>query len=133
MEKETVVFFDGVCNICNKSVNFIMDRDVKNVIFFASLQSDYAKKTLLPFNVDPTDLNTIIFLENGEIHKKSDAALQICKYLKGNWKALSWCLIFPRFIRDFVYITIAKNRYKLFGKSDTCRLPTPEERAQFLV
>ena len=132
MKNETVVFFDGVCNICNKSVNFIIDRDVKNAIFFASLQSEYAKKKLLPFDVDPTDLNTIIFLENGVIYKKSDAALRICKHLNGNWKALSWCLIFPRFIRDFVYITIAKNRYKLFGKSDTCRLPTAEERAQFL-
>jgi len=127
-----VILFDGVCNFCNASINFVIDRDAARRFRFASLQSDFGQRLLAENNRQLTDFDTVLLLREGELFEKSDAALEIARYLKG-W---SWLYLFrfvPRFIRDFFYNIIAKNRYRLFGKSEFCRIPTPEEKKLFVI
>lgn len=125
-----IIFFDGVCNLCNGAVNFIIDRDPKHKFQFASLQSAKAKE-LLPERA--FDVDSILLLRNdGQLLKKSSAALEIAKNLSGGWFLLYVFKIVPTFIRDAVYDLIAKNRYKWFGKLDSCRVPTPDLQERFL-
>lgn len=127
-----VILFDGVCNFCNASINFIIDRDAARRFRFSSLQSDFGQRLLAENNRQLTDFDTVLLLREGKLYEKSDAALEIARYLKG-W---SWLYLFrfvPRFIRDFFYDIIAKNRYRLFGKSESCRIPTPEEKKLFVI
>ncbi|RDB06294.1 thiol-disulfide oxidoreductase DCC family protein [Runella aurantiaca] len=127
-----VILFDGVCNFCNASINFVIDRDAARRFRFASLQSDFGQRLLAENNRQLTDFDTVLLLREGKLYEKSDAALEIARYLKG-W---SWLYLFrfvPRFIRDFFYDIIAKNRYRLFGKSESCRIPTPEEKKLFVI
>ncbi len=127
-----VILFDGVCNFCNASINFVIDRDAARRFRFASLQSDFGQRLLAENNRQLTDFDTVLLLREGKLYEKSDAALEIARYLKG-W---SWLYVFrvvPRFIRDFFYDIIAKNRYRLFGKSESCRIPTPEEKKLFVI
>lgn len=131
--KQNIIFFDGVCNLCNGAVNFVIDRDTENHYSFSSLQSDFAKRTLSEKGVDPTELKTIILLDTqNNLHFKSSAALNVLSNLKSKWRILSIFRFVPRFIRDFVYDLIARNRYNMFGRKDTCRIPTPELRKRFL-
>lgn len=127
-----LVLFDGVCNLCNASVNFIIDRDEKAVFKFTSLQSEVGQKILMEHNLKQSDFDSIILLKEDRILKKSDAALEIARNLDGWWKFFYVFIMIPKFIRDFVYDLIAKNRYRIFGKSDTCRIPTAELRERFL-
>lgn len=127
-----IVFFDGVCNLCNASVNFIIDRDEKAVFKFTSLQSEVGQKILMEHNLKQSDFDSIVLLKEGRILKKSDAALEIARNLDGFWKYFYVFSIIPKFIRDYVYDLVAKNRYRIFGKSDTCRIPTAELRERFL-
>lgn len=127
-----VILFDGVCHFCNYWVNFIIKRDPKKSFRFASLQSESAKKLLAKNHYDDQHLDTVILIENGKIHTHSTAALRICRKLGGAWPLLYGLTIFPRIIRDWVYKLIAKRRYAWFGRSETCRIPTPEERQLFL-
>lgn len=125
-----VIFFDGICNLCNGAVNFIIDRDPKQKFQFASLQSTKAKE-LLPNKL--LDVDSIILLtKEGKLYNKSRAALEIAKNLSGFWFLLYIFKIIPRFISDGVYDLIAKNRYKWFGKRDTCRVPTSQLQERFL-
>lgn len=133
MQGYQIVLFDGVCNLCNQSVDFIVQRDGKNVFKFASLQSDFAKKLLKHFPIDAEKLDSVLLLKHGKLYQKSSAALQIARQLSGGWKLMYGFIIIPKFLRDFVYTIIAKNRYRWFGKKETCRLPTLEERAKFLT
>ena len=126
------VFFDGVCNFCNSSINFIIDRDPKQKFQFASLQSVIAEEQLPIYGFDPGDLHSIILLMDGKAYQKSTAALKIARQLSGPWPLLYAFIIVPAFIRDAVYSFIAKNRYKWFGKMETCRIPTPDMRERFL-
>lgn len=123
------VLFDGVCNLCNASVNFIIDRDPKGYFRFAALQSDAAKALGETVTGDP---DSVILYEDGKRYDKSTAALRIARRLSGLWPVLYMGIIVPRPIRDVVYRFIARNRYKWFGKSDACRLPSPELKARFL-
>lgn len=128
----SIILFDGVCNFCNNSINFVMDRDTKGVFKFASLQSDIGQELLKQKGLKTSDFDSIVLFKNGTVYQKSDAALEIARELNGLW---SWLYIFkivPRFIRDFFYNIIARNRYRWFGKTEACRLPTPELRARFL-
>lgn len=127
-----VILFDGVCNFCNYWVNFVIKRDRKKQFRFASLQSENAKKILASYQYDSQQLDTVILIENGKVYTHSTAALRICRKLNGAWPLLYGLIIFPRFIRDWVYKLIAKSRYAWFGRSETCRIPTPEERQLFL-
>lgn len=129
---EKIIFFDGVCNLCNASVDFIIRRDRHGVFRFASLQSDAARERLPASYVDSGTFETIVLYENGQIYDRSTAALRISRHLSDAWPLFSVFLVLPRFLRDPVYRFISRNRYKWFGKSDTCRIPTPEERALFL-
>lgn len=125
-----IVFFDGVCNLCNGFVDFLVRRDTEHLFDFAPLQGTNAKR-LLPAEM-PAQLRSVVLWSQGEVNEKSDAALMILSQLGGLWGALRIFWIFPKWLRDPFYDLIAKNRYRLFGKRETCRLPTPAERARFL-
>jgi len=128
-----VILFDGVCNFCNSTINFLIDRDKKGIFKFAALQSDPGREILKKHNITTlTDFDSVILEKDGKLYQKSDAALEIARNMDGLWKLLYGFKILPRFIRDFVYELVAKNRYRLMGKMDACRLPTPELRARFL-
>lgn len=120
-----IVLFDGICNLCNASVRFITKYDKNRKIQFASLQGETAKELLLKVNIDSQEINSIIFISNEKIFIKSDAAIEIAKLLHGFPRLLKYFQFIPRPIRDFVYDLIAKNRYRLFGK--TCSLQTPNQ------
>lgn len=127
-----VVLFDGVCNLCNGTVQFIIKRDPSSRFLFASLQSDYGQSQLLRFGLDPSQLHSIITVEDGKFSERSDAALRIASGLTQPWPMMGVFKIVPRFIRDAVYNLIAKNRYKMFGKQESCMIPTPDMKAKFL-
>ena len=127
-----VLLFDGVCNLCNQSVNWIIKRDAKNKFQFASLQSNYGKNVIDKFGIKEDYMNTVILLENEYIYLRSEAALRIMKHLGGIYSPVYALILIPAFIRDAIYNFVARNRYRWFGKSETCRLPTPEEKAKFL-
>jgi predicted DCC family thiol-disulfide oxidoreductase YuxK len=129
-----VVFFDGVCNLCNASVNVIIDRDPEGLFQFAALQSDVAAVRLQPFGFKAPagDPEGIILVEDGRMYHDSTAALRIARHLKGPAKLLAVFLIVPRPIRDAVYRFIARHRYRWFGRTDACRMPTPDLVRRFL-
>lgn len=132
MEKFKIILFDGVCNLCNSSVNFIIDKDVRNVFKFASLQSETGTKLIKNYNLTAENIDSVILVDNDRAYIKSDAALMIAAQLGGVYKILSFMRIIPKFIRDFFYDIIARNRYRWFGKKDVCRIPTPELKSKFL-
>jgi len=127
-----IILFDGVCNLCNASVNFIIKHDKKEYFKFASLQSDVAKDLLLHFNSKKIKKESIILIEDKKFYQKSTAALRISKKLNGGYKLLYLFIIIPTFIRDFVYSYIAKNRYKWFGKKNNCIIPNQKIKKRFL-
>ena len=132
MAERAIVFFDGVCNLCSGAIQFVLLRDRKKYFKFAALQSDFAKQQLGKFNIDMVGSNSVFLLENGKLYSKSTAALRIAKHLSGLWPSLASLLIIPKFIRNGVYDVIARNRYKWFGKKESCWLPTPELQSRFL-
>lgn len=129
---KSIVLFDGVCNLCNSSVNFIINHDKKGRFLFASLQSDAAKEILLQFPIKKTDFDTIVLIEQGKYYEKSTAIARICKRLDAPYKFLYFTVVIPQFIRDGLYNFFAKKRYKWYGKREECRIPTPELRNRFL-
>jgi predicted DCC family thiol-disulfide oxidoreductase YuxK len=129
---ERIILFDGVCNFCNASINFVMDQDPKYFFKFAALQSDFAKEKLTKAGLNTQDFDSVVLIEGDKIYTRSTAALRISKKLSGAWPLLYGFIIVPPFIRNAVYDLIAKNRYRWFGKSENCRLPSPKERARFI-
>ncbi|MDX2001673.1 MAG: thiol-disulfide oxidoreductase DCC family protein [Chitinophagales bacterium] len=127
-----VLLFDGVCNVCNATVNFIMKRDKNGYFQFASLQSDYAQQQLTQAGYKTSDFDSVVLMENGKFYFRSTAALKVAKQLNGLWPLLYVFIILPPFIRNAIYNFIARNRYKWFGKRDTCRIATPEEKSRFI-
>lgn len=127
-----IILFDGVCNFCNFWVNFLLDRDKKDKFRFTPLQSEKGEQLLKKFNLSTEDFDTFVFIDGDKYYIRSTAVLLVAKNLPGLWKILYALIIIPRPIRDFFYSLVAKNRYKLFGKRETCRIPTPEERNKFL-
>lgn len=130
--EENVILFDGVCNLCNGAINFLIDRDKDGIYKFAPLQSEYGQRYLTESGLPLDEFDSIVLLEDGHTYSKSTAALKIAKNLSGAWPLLYGFIILPRFVRDAVYDFIANNRYKFFGKQDQCRVPTPELQAKFL-
>ena len=128
-----LVLFDGVCNLCNSSIQFIIKHDRAAKFKFAPLQSPLAAQHLADLKVGNTPISSIIYIENDAVYQKSTAALKIAKHLDGAGPLLYAFMIVPKFIRDRVYDFIAKNRYKWFGKTEACWIPTPELRARFLA
>jgi predicted DCC family thiol-disulfide oxidoreductase YuxK len=132
MEEKQIILFDGVCNLCNGSVNFIIDRDSDQRFVFAPLQEERGQQLQLKYGLSPEALDSVVLIKEGKVYKKSTAALEIAKQLDGWWKVLYIFKIVPAFIRDMVYDMVARNRYRWFGRADQCRLPTPELRARFV-
>jgi len=130
-KQKPILFFDGICNLCNASVRFVIKRDKEKQFLFASLQSDVAKNILLHKN-SKINMDTIILLDKNKIYTKSDAALLVLKKIGFPYNILYVFNIFPKFIRDFVYDLIAKNRYKWFGKKDYCMIPDKETAKRFI-
>lgn len=129
-ELNKIVLFDGVCNFCNSSVQFIIRNDKTNSLKFASLQSEIGQRLITTYNLSK-ELDSVIFIENNQAYIKSKAALKIANYFGGFWKIFQVFNVIPSFIRDFFYDIIANNRYKWFGKKDSCMLPSPEVRSRF--
>ena len=127
-----LILFDGVCNFCNSSINFIIDHDPEKHFKFAPLQSDIGQEILRKFHKNTKDFDSVILLKDNKLYQKSEAALEITKHLSGFWKYFSVFGILPTFFLDFFYNIIAKNRYRIFGKSDSCRMPTLELKERFL-
>jgi predicted DCC family thiol-disulfide oxidoreductase YuxK len=128
-----LVLFDGVCNFCNFWITFALKRDRKGKLMFGSLQGETAQQLLPKFGIDPTIITSVIFIEDGIAYRESTAALKVCRHLDGGWKLLYALIIIPTFIRDGIYKWIGRNRYKWFGKQESCMLPTPEQRKRFLI
>ncbi|MEO7210467.1 MAG: DCC1-like thiol-disulfide oxidoreductase family protein [Chitinophagaceae bacterium] len=130
--KNPVIFFDGVCNLCNASVQFMIRHDKKKLLRYASLQSAIGQHLLKENNLAEKHFDSFILFENQIIYTRSTGALKCAKYLSAPWSWLSIFMYVPRFIRDGVYSRIAKNRYKWFGKKEACWLPSPELKSLFL-
>ena len=129
---QTSVFFDGVCNLCNRSVNFLIKHDKKGVLKFASLQSEYAQNVVPKALLDRDNLDTIIVYTDGKFYERSKAVLKLCKVLGGGFYVVLMGYLIPRFIRDGLYRFIANNRYRWFGTQSQCRVPTPALKERFL-
>lgn len=127
-----VVLFDGVCNLCNGAVNWLIDHDPKNVLKFASLQSSYGQQIVAKNKLQGEYLNTILFVEDDKVYERSNAVLRALKHI-GGWPTLLYAfIVVPAFMRNAVYNFVARNRYRWFGKMDACRVPTPKLKAKFL-
>ena len=127
-----LVLFDGVCNFCEGSVRFIIDRDPKGLFRFASLQSEAAEEVLRRYGRDPEQMSSVILVADGHVQTRSGAALRIARRLRFPWPLLYGFIILPPPLRNLVYDYIARNRYKWFGKKEECMVPTPEIRERFL-
>lgn len=132
-ENKKIILFDGVCNLCDGAVQFIIKHDKKDVFRYASLQSDIGRKLVDERGLDPSELDSIMMIDPGvAYYRKSTAALEVSRELSGGYSLLKNFLFIPEFIRDGVYDFIANNRYKWFGKKEHCMIPTPELKAKFL-
>jgi len=132
MKNNPIILFDGVCNLCNGAVQFVIKRDKKRSINFAPLQGDYGQQLLKQHHLPMEEFNSFLLIENGKVYAQSTAALKVCKYLTGGWPLMVGFIIVPTFIRNGIYRWIAKNRYKWFGKKDACMIPTAELKSRFI-
>jgi predicted DCC family thiol-disulfide oxidoreductase YuxK len=131
-QNKGIVLFDGYCNLCSWSVQFIIKRDKNDYFRFASLQSEIGKQVINQFNL-PSDFDdSVVLIENNQIYFKSTAALRIAKKLKSFWPLSSIFMVIPKFIRDYIYTIIATKRFKWFGKKDACYIPDKDEQELFL-
>jgi predicted DCC family thiol-disulfide oxidoreductase YuxK len=130
-QESAVVFFDGVCGLCNWSVDWILSHDRRGFYKFAPLQGDAAARYLEAS--DREDLDSVVVLKNTKLYRRSDAVVEVLREMPPPWNFLGVGLgLIPGSVRDFGYRLVAKNRYRLFGKRETCRLPTRDERARFI-
>ncbi len=127
-----LVLFDGVCNLCNASVYFLIRRDRTGALRYASLQSDLGRARTAAFGLPPGYTDAIVFIENGRAFTRSAAALRLLPYLRWPWPLLGVLRLLPTALRDAAYDLIARHRYRWFGRQDECPLPRPEWRARFL-
>ncbi len=128
-----IVLFDGVCNFCSEGVRFLAPRDPAGRLHYAALQSEAGRRLQRRFGLDPADLDTVVLVEGDRCHLKSGAIVRVLRRLRGAWPLLAALLwLVPSPLRDAAYVRFARNRYRWFGKSDACLVPTPELRARFL-
>lgn len=131
--KNKIILFDGVCNLCNRTVQFVLEREKEDIFRFAALQSNIGKKLLDDRGIDPSQIDSIVLIEPGvAYYTKSTAALKIVGSLGGIWSAARLLEWIPERLRNRVYDHVAKNRYRWYGKKEACMVPTPELRAKFL-
>ncbi len=131
-ETAGIILFDGVCNYCNAMVNFVIKRDKKNRFLFAPLQSEKGAELRKKYHIADS-IDSFIYIEKGTASIYSTGALKVCRYLSGGWPLLYGLIIVPVFLRDGIYKWVARNRYKWFGKKETCMIPSPEVRQKFLL
>jgi len=132
MNKRYLIIFDGVCVFCNGVVNFIIKRDSVGVFEFSPMQSDVAKSYIKQHHASKEILNTLMLIKNGTCYLRTDAILEIAKDLSGMWYLFNVFKIIPRPVRDFLYTLFARNRYKLFGKRNSCMVPTENVKNRFI-
>ncbi|MFF2794767.1 thiol-disulfide oxidoreductase DCC family protein [Lysinibacillus xylanilyticus] len=126
-----IILFDGVCNFCDSSVQFIIKYDQAAYFQFASIQSDAGQALLAQYEV-PENIDSVILIEQGKVYFESTAALKICRRLDSFWPVCYIFVMIPSFIRNKMYRLFARNRYRLFGRKEVCLLPTPSQRKRFL-
>ena len=131
-KEHSLILFDGVCNLCNSSIQLIIKNDKKDHFLFASLQSDAGQQFLLQNNRENLNFESILLIEDGQVYEKSEAVLRICRRLSGGFPLLYGLRIIPRILRDFIYDKVAKYRYKWFGKQDVCMMPSKDLKMKFL-
>jgi predicted DCC family thiol-disulfide oxidoreductase YuxK len=132
MDLHPVILFDGVCNLCNASVQFIINRDPKAKFRFASLQSETGQSLLKKFNLSAEKLYSVMVVDQDKVYDRSRAALEIARRLSGLWPLLYGFIIVPPFIRNLVYDWISRNRYRWFGVRQACMMPSPDMKARFI-
>lgn len=131
-ECQPVLLFDGVCNLCNSSVQFILKHEKNQNLKFAAIQSEAGKKLLTHFRLDPNQTNSVILITDNQVYTASDAVLKLMYYLKFPYSSGKILMVVPKVIRDFFYKKVAYNRYNWFGKRESCMIPTPQLRKRFL-
>lgn len=132
-KNKKLILFDGVCNLCNSSIQFIIKNDKKNLFLFSPLQSNIGQEIIKSFNINNAKIDSVLLYSKKDgLSQKSTAALKIAQQLGFPQNLLSVFFIVPRFIRDWIYEYIAKNRYKWFGKRDNCMVPTPDLQSKFI-
>jgi predicted DCC family thiol-disulfide oxidoreductase YuxK len=131
-EQNPIILFDGVCNLCNGAVDFLLKYDRKKQFRFASIQSEAAKLLFRKFQI-PAETDSVILIKSNQVYFESDAAIEIAGMLSFPWKMLVVFRIIPKKMRDNIYQWIAKNRYRWFGKRDICRIPAPLEKESFIL
>lgn len=129
---QPLLVFDGVCNLCNASVDFIIKHDPDKRIKFVAAQTERGRRVLDSLGIDSESFDSVLFVENDRVHIKSTAVLRVAGHLAGAWRWLTLLLLIPKPIRDRVYGLIARNRHRWFGQRDTCRLPTQDFQDRFL-
>lgn len=127
-----VLLFDGVCNLCNGVVQFVIRHDAAGRFRFAALQSDAGQTLLRQFGLSTTQFDSFVYVKDGQFYTESTAALHVARDMGGAMSLLWGLMIFPRFIRDAVYRWVARNRYRFFGRQESCMIPTPELKSRFL-
>ena len=132
LSHKTILLFDGYCNLCHSSVQFVMKHEKHNTLYFTSLQSPTGIELLNHYNIDPLKIDSLVLIENNTAYIKSSAALRLGKYLKGIYSLGYIFLLVPPFIRNWVYDYISKNRYKWYGKQDSCIVPDENLAKRFL-
>jgi predicted DCC family thiol-disulfide oxidoreductase YuxK len=132
MKQNPIILFDGICNLCNSSVQFVLKHDKQSIFRFAALQSEAGRLLLQKNNLPQSNFNSFVLIQDDKVYLKSTAALKVAKQMSGATKYLYTFIVVPAFIRDAVYNVIAKNRYKWFGKKESCMIPTPALQSRFL-
>lgn len=133
MPADDLVLFDGVCKLCTSSVAFILRHEANQVLRFAPLQSPAGMRLMQEFGIEPTQMKTFVVIADGRAYVRSDAAIRVSRFLRGAWKVLGIVKIVPRPIRDYAYDVVARNRYRWFGRHDTCMAPAPELLERFIT
>jgi len=132
MNEQGIILFDGVCNLCNSSVQFVIRHDPAAKFLFAPQQGSTGAELLKKYDFQENNVNSFVLIQNGKAYTKSTAALKVAWQLKGAIRLMYLFMIIPAFIRNAVYTLIANNRYKWFGRRESCMLPTPELQKRFL-
>lgn len=127
-----ILLFDGVCNLCDRSVQFILDHDGEEIFRFASLQSEIGQALVTRCGLEPGGVDSVVLVEGGQCYVRSEAAWRVASRLDAPWRWTSASRHLPLWLRDRAYNWVARNRYRWFGTREACRIPSPEERARFL-
>ncbi|HYT56861.1 MAG TPA: thiol-disulfide oxidoreductase DCC family protein [Verrucomicrobiae bacterium] len=129
---DNLVLFDGVCNLCTASVQFIIRHDRAAIFYFAPLQSEIGREICRSQGLDPADVQTFVLISRGRMLVRSDAAIEVVSRFGCAWKFLTVLRLIPRVARDWIYSVVARNRYRWFGRTDACMIPTPDVKVRFL-